>query len=81
MATRQTSTLARLHDGAVGAAAADLDDVPLAMTLWFSFQQYNPLNPIRDGFVGFANYALFFSNPAFLQAIQQHADDRRRACS
>ncbi len=28
MATRQTSTLARLHDGAVGAAAADLDDRP-----------------------------------------------------
>ena len=33
------------------------------------FQQYNPLNPIRDGFVGFSNYALFYSNPAFLQSI------------
>lgn len=43
--------------------------VPLAMTLWFSFQQYNPLNPIRDGFIGFSNYALFFSNPAFFAAI------------
>ncbi|TPN60624.1 sugar ABC transporter permease, partial [Mesorhizobium sp. B1-1-5] len=43
--------------------------VPLALTLWFSFQQYNPLNPIRDGFVGFSNYALFYSNPAFLQSI------------
>ncbi len=43
--------------------------VPLGFTLWFSFQQYNPLNPIRDGFVGFANYALFYSNPAFLYSI------------
>jgi len=43
--------------------------VPLAMTLWFSFQQYNPLNPIRDGFIGLSNYALFFNNPAFFSAI------------
>lgn len=43
--------------------------VPLVITIWFSFQQYNPLNPIRDGFVGFSNYALFYSNPAFLQSI------------
>jgi sorbitol/mannitol transport system permease protein len=43
--------------------------VPLAMTLWFSFQQYNPLNPIRDGWIGFSNYALFYNNPAFLAAI------------
>jgi len=43
--------------------------VPLLFTLWFSFQQYNPLNPIRDGFVGFSNYRLFYDNPAFFAAI------------
>jgi sorbitol/mannitol transport system permease protein len=43
--------------------------VPLAMTLWFSFLQYNPLNPIRDGFTGLSNYALFFKNPAFASSI------------
>src|SRR5690606_8133267 len=33
------------------------------------FLRYNPLNPIRDGFIGLSNYALFFSNPAFTIAI------------
>ena len=40
--------------------------VPLAMTLWFSFQHYNLLNPIRDGFVGFDNYALLLHRPGLL---------------
>ncbi|MEP7272485.1 MAG: sugar ABC transporter permease [Acidobacteriota bacterium] len=30
--------------------------VPLAMTLWFSFQRYNLLNPLRTGFAGLDNY-------------------------
>jgi sorbitol/mannitol transport system permease protein len=69
MATRQTSSLARfMMAPAVGLLLIWMI-VPLAMTLWFSFQQYNPLNPIRDGFTGFSNYALFFYNPAFLAAI------------
>ena len=37
-------------DGAVGHPAVHLDGDPAAITLWF-FQQYNPLNPIRDGFI------------------------------
>ena len=69
MATRQTSSLARF----MMAPAVILLFIwmigPLAMTLWFSFQQYNPLNPIRDGFIWFSNYALFYNNPAFLAAI------------
>jgi len=65
----QTDQLARaLHDRAVRHPPVHLDD-RAAFTLWFSFQQYNPLNPIRDGFVGFSNYTLFFSNPAFLASI------------
>ncbi|PYB70202.1 carbohydrate ABC transporter permease [Rhizobium wuzhouense] len=69
MATRQTQTLARLMMAPSVVLLFIWMIVPLGFTLWFSFQQYNPLNPIRDGFVGFANYALFYSNPAFLSSI------------
>src|SRR3982751_6548285 len=69
MATQQTRSLARFMMAPSVVVLFVWMIVPLAITLWFSFQQYNPLNPIRDGFVGFANYALFFSNPAFFGAI------------
>jgi sorbitol/mannitol transport system permease protein len=69
MATRQTQTLARLMMAPSVVLLLVWMVVPLAITLWFSFQQYNPLNPIRDGFIGFGNYALFYSNPAFFSAI------------
>jgi len=69
MATRQTSTLARFMLAPSVLLLFIWMIVPLAMTLWFSFQQYNPLNPIRDGFIGLSNYALFFNNPAFFAAI------------
>jgi sorbitol/mannitol transport system permease protein len=69
MATRQTSSLARFMLAPSVLVLLIWMIVPLAMTLWFSFQQYNPLNPIHDGFIWFSNYALFYKNPAFLQAI------------
>lgn len=69
MATKQTRTLARFMAAPSVLLLLIWMVVPLAITLWFSFQQYNPLNPIRDGFVGFSNYALFFNNPAFITAI------------
>jgi len=69
MATQQTRSLARFMMAPSVVLLFVWMIVPLALTLWFSFQQYNPLNPIRDGFVGFSNYALFYSNPAFLQSI------------
>ena len=53
--------------------------VPLAMTLWFSFQHYNLLDPDDGGFAGFANYTYFLTDPAFWQAICQHADPGRLA--
>jgi sorbitol/mannitol transport system permease protein len=65
MATQQTRSLARWMMAPSVALLFVWMIVPLAFTLWFSFQQYNPLNPIRDGFVGLSNYSLFFSNPAF----------------
>lgn len=69
MATKQTRTLARFMAAPSVLLLLIWMAVPLAITLWFSFQQYNPLNPIRDGFIGFSNYALFFKNPAFSTAI------------
>jgi len=43
--------------------------VPLAMTLWFSFQRYNLLYPDRTGFNDFANYTRFVASPVFLSSI------------
>ncbi|TPM02842.1 sugar ABC transporter permease [Mesorhizobium sp. B2-3-11] len=69
MATQQTRSLARFMMAPSVVLLLVWMVIPLALTLWFSFQQYNPLNPMRDGFVGLSNYALFYSNPAFLQSI------------
>ena len=69
MATQQTHTLARFMLAPSVLLLLVWMIVPLVFTLWFSFQQYNLLNPINDGFVGLSNYALFYSNPAFLQSI------------
>ncbi len=43
--------------------------VPLAMTLWFSFQRYNLLQPLQRGFAGFDNYVFLFTDPALSIAI------------
>jgi sorbitol/mannitol transport system permease protein len=43
--------------------------VPLALTLWFSFQRYNLLNPTVTGFAGFENYQFLFEDPALWDAI------------
>lgn len=38
--------------------------VPLAMTLWFSFQYYNLLNPFLTGFAGLDNYRFLLTDRA-----------------
>jgi sorbitol/mannitol transport system permease protein len=43
--------------------------VPLAMTLWFSFQRYNLLNPFLTGFAGFENYAFLLDDPSLYTAM------------
>jgi sorbitol/mannitol transport system permease protein len=43
--------------------------VPLAMTLWFSFQRYNLVDPTISGFAGFNNYKFLLEDPAMLTAI------------
>ena len=44
--------------------------VPLAMTLWFSFQRYNLLSPAVTGFAGFDNYGSLLTEPALWTAIR-----------
>jgi sorbitol/mannitol transport system permease protein len=43
--------------------------VPLAMTLWFSFQRYNLLNPLLQGFAGFSNYKSLLAEPSLWTAM------------
>ena len=43
--------------------------VPLVMTLWFSFQRYNLMEPTRSGFDGWNNYRYLLSDPGLGVAI------------
>lgn len=44
--------------------------VPLAMTLWFSFQYYNLLNPMLTGFAGLENYRYLLTDPSLWTAMK-----------
>jgi sorbitol/mannitol transport system permease protein len=43
--------------------------VPLAMTLWFSFQRYNLLDPTVGGFAGLDNYNFLVTDPDFWASL------------
>lgn len=43
--------------------------VPLAMTLWFSFQRYNLLNPLVKGFAGLENYKSLLADSSLWTAM------------
>lgn len=43
--------------------------VPLAMTLWFSFQRYNLLDPTVSGFAGLQNYEFLVTDPDFWASL------------
>ena len=43
--------------------------VPLVMTLWFSFQRYNLMEPTRTGFDGWGNYRYLLSDPGLGVAV------------
>jgi sorbitol/mannitol transport system permease protein len=43
--------------------------VPLAMTLWFSFQRYNLIVPTIRGFAGIENYQFLLTDPALWTAM------------
>ena len=44
--------------------------VPLAMTLWFSFQYYNLVNPDVSGFAGRDNYEFLVTDPDFWVSLR-----------
>jgi sorbitol/mannitol transport system permease protein len=72
MATRQTRSLARFMMAPSVILLLVWMIVPLAMTLWFSFQNFNLLTPPMPGedtFAGLFNYKYFYTDPAFWQSI------------
>jgi sorbitol/mannitol transport system permease protein len=68
MATQQSRTLARIMMAPSVLVLLVWMIVPLALTLWFSFQNYNLLNPVQS-FAGWFNYTYFLTDPAFIQSI------------
>jgi sorbitol/mannitol transport system permease protein len=44
--------------------------VPLVMTLWFSFQRYNLIDPTTTGFAGIDNYQYLVTDPDFWVSLQ-----------
>ncbi|MCP5365999.1 MAG: sugar ABC transporter permease [Hyphomicrobiales bacterium] len=43
--------------------------VPLSMTIYFSFLNYNLLSPGMEEFIGLTNYEFFLTDPAFFDAL------------
>jgi sorbitol/mannitol transport system permease protein len=43
--------------------------VPLVITIWFSFLNYNLLIPGEHNFIGFQNYYYFLTDPSFFAAL------------
>jgi sorbitol/mannitol transport system permease protein len=43
--------------------------VPLVMTLWFSLQRYNLLDPSTSGFAGLDNYTYLLTDPSLANAV------------
>lgn len=69
MATRNTRTLARAMLMPSVIVLFVWMIVPLVLTLWYSLQHYNLLQPGNTRFVGLRNYQYFLTDPAFLQAF------------
>ena len=44
--------------------------IPLVMTLWFSFQYYNLINPETAGFAGVDNYQFLVTDPDFWVSLR-----------
>ena len=44
--------------------------VPLVMTLWFSFQYYNLVDPTTTGFAGIDNYEYLVTDPDFWVSLE-----------
>jgi sorbitol/mannitol transport system permease protein len=70
MATQHSRAAARLMISPAVVVLMIWMIVPLAMTIWFSFQQYNLLYPDRTGFAGWDNYHYFVTDFRFGAAIR-----------
>jgi sorbitol/mannitol transport system permease protein len=70
MATKETAKVARLMRAPAIILLLIWMIVPLAMTLYFSFLNYNLLNPANTSWAGWFNYQYFYTDPAFFVAIQ-----------
>lgn len=69
MATKNTSISARLMLAPAVVLLFAWMIVPLVMTLYFSFQNYNLQMPDVSGWTGFQNYYYFLTDPAFISAL------------
>lgn len=70
MATRQTQSLARLMRAPAILLLLVWMVVPLGMTLYYSFLNYNLLSPGQTSWAGWFNYQYFYTDPAFFAAIR-----------
>ena len=70
MATRQTQGLARLMRAPAIILLFVWMIVPLCMTLYYSFLNYNLLNPAMTSWAGWFNYQYFYTDPAFIESIK-----------
>lgn len=64
---RQTSTLPLVAPSVIALLLWMI--VPLAMTLWFSFQRYNLLNPSAREFIGLENFTFILTDSALWTSI------------
>lgn len=69
MATQNTRSIARAMLAPSVVLLLIWMIVPLVMTLWFSFQNYNLLDPGNVSFGGLFNYKFFLTDPAFTTSI------------
>lgn len=65
--SRQVSTLPLVAPSVVALLLWMI--VPLAMTVWFSFQRYNLLNPDARRFIGIENFTFILTDPALWSSI------------
>jgi len=70
MATQETAKIARYMRAPAIILLLVWMVVPLGMTLYFSFLNYNLLNPTVTSWAGWFNYKFFYTDPAFFEAIR-----------
>ncbi|HVM82558.1 MAG TPA: sugar ABC transporter permease [Candidatus Binatia bacterium] len=69
MATQQTRTLGRILIAPAVSLLFVWMIVPLAMTVYFSLQNYNLLSPDEQSFAGFDNFVYFLTDPSFIASL------------